>query len=109
MTKATKEKTIENITYAGTQSVNRREIYMHGSIKIKLELKSDSIDYQSYARAYALDGLEWKLIYSIPYSEMKTRNKIQYDLRYRDNKIHLASCEFEQDVQRLKKYINEIL
>ena len=109
MTKATKEKTIENITYAGHQSINRREIYMHGEIRIKLELKSDNIDFQSYARAYALDGLEWKLIYSIPYSQMKTRHGIQYEVRYRDGREHLASQEFEQDVQRLKKYINEIL
>lgn len=103
------EKTIESIMYAGSQSINRREIYMLGKTKIKLELKSDSYKVQCYARAYALDGLEWKLIYSIPYSQMNTESELIYKIAYRNGNEEKAKNEFESDVQRLKKYIREIL
>lgn len=103
------EKTIESIMYAGSQSISRREIYMLGKTKIKLELKSDSYDMQCYAKAYALDGLEWKLIYSIPYSQMKTGAKLIYAVPYRNGNEEKAKNEFESDVQRLKKHIREIL
>ena len=107
MTAKTKtERTIESIVYEGSQSINRREIYELGDLKIKLELKSDTFDIQSYANAYALDGLEWKVIYSIPYSLMKTPIKLH--IKY-ENRINNAEKEFETDVQRLKKYIREIL
>ena len=97
------EKAIESIIYAESQSINYREIYMLGKTKIKLELKSDSYNEQSYATAYALDGLEWKLIYSIPYSQMKTESKLIYKMAYKND--NEAKNEFELDVQRLKEYI----
>lgn len=103
------EETIESIMYSGHQSISRREIYMLGKIKIKLELKSDSYEQQCYARAYALDGLEWKVIYSIPYSQMKTRNGLIYAFDYRNGNEEKAKKEFETDVQRLKKYVQQIL
>lgn len=103
------ENTIESIMYAGSQSISRREIYMLGKTKIKLELKSDSYEMQCYARGYALDGLEWKLIYSIPYTQMQTRNGLVYAVPYRNGNEEKAKKEFESDVQRLKKYIREIL
>lgn len=109
MTKAKTEKTIESIMYAGHQSISRREIYMLGNIRIKLDLKSDSYEQQCHAIAYALDGLEWKVIYSIPYSQMNTRNGLVYAVDYRNGNENRAKKEFETDVQRLKKYVQEIL
>ena len=109
MTKLKNEKIIESIMYAGHQSISRREIYILGNFKIKLELKSDSYECQSYARAYALDGVEWKLIYSIPYSKMKTGTKLIYATPYRNGNENKAKSEFDADVQILKDYVKEIL
>ena len=62
-TKKTTEKVIEDITYSSShQSISRRIIYEYKNLKIKLELQSDGYKRQCYARASALDGLEWKLI-----------------------------------------------
>lgn len=103
-----KETIIEKITYKGTQSINFREIYKLENKKIKLEIKSDSYDMQCYARAYILKDEKWELIYSIPYSEMNTQNGLSHHVTYRHN-TSAAEGEFNSDVQRLKKYIEEIL
>ena len=104
------EKIIEDITFSSSsQSISRRVIYEFKELKIKLELKSDSYQQQSYARASALDGLEWKTIYSIPYSEMRTPKGLCYCVPYRDEKAPNAKKEFDRDIDRLKKYVAEIL
>ena len=104
-----KEKIIEKITNRhDNQSIRHREIYEHKNLKIKLELESDSHDFQCYARAYVLDGLQWSLIYSIPHQEMQTPKALLYMLNYRNN-AQAAGIEFKADVDRLKKYIAEIL
>ena len=109
-TKTNKEKIIEDITFSSSgQSISRRVIYEFKDLKIKLELKSDSYIVQCYARAYALDGLEWKIIYSIPHSEMKTQKGLCYCVPYRNEKAPNAKNEFNRDIDRLKKYIAEIL
>lgn len=103
-----KETTIEKITYKGTQSINFREIYKLAEKKIKLGIKSDSYDMQCYARAYILKDEKWELIYSIPYSEMNTPKGLCYHITYRHS-TNSAEKEFKADVDRLKKYIKEIL
>ena len=103
-----KETTIEKITYKGTQSINFREIYKLDEKKIKLEIKSDSYDMQCYARAYILKDENWELIYSIPYSEMNTPNGLSHHVTYRSN-ASVAEKEFKMDIDRLKKYVKEIL
>ena len=90
-TKKTSEKVIEDITYSSShQSISRRVIYEYKNLKIKLELQSDGYKRQCYARASALDGLEWRLIYSIPHSEMKTPEGLCYCVPYRDEKAQNA-------------------
>ena len=108
MSKKTKEITIEKITYKGSQSINFREIYKLDEKRIKLEIKSDSYDQQCYARAYILKDEKWELIYSIPYSEMKTPNGLSHHITYKHN-ASKAENEFKTDIERLKKYIEEIL
>ena len=108
MSKKIKEITIEKITYKGSQSVNFREIYRLEEKKIKLEIKSDSFDMQCYARAYILKDEKWELIYSIPYSEMKTPHGLSHHLEYRKD-VRTAEKEFKADVEKLKKYTEEIL
>jgi len=104
----TKETIIEKITYKGSQSINFREIYKLDEKRIKLEIKSDSYDQQCYARAYILKDEKWELVYSIPYSEMNTPKGLCYHVTYRSNAT-AAEKEFKTDIDRLKKYVREIL
>lgn len=108
MSKKIKEITIEKITYKGSQSINFREIYKREEKRIKLEIKSDSYDQQCYARAYILKDEKWELIYSIPYSEMTTPKGLCYHVTYKSNAV-AAEKEFKTDIDRLKKYVGEIL
>lgn len=103
-----KETTIEKITYKGSQSISFREIYKLDEKRIKLDIKSDSYDQQCYARAYLLKDEKWELIYSIPYSEMNTPKGLCYHVTYRSNAA-AAEKEFKSDIDRLKKYVKEIL
>jgi len=102
------ETIIEKITYKGSQSINFRKIYKLEEKRIKLELKSDSYDMQCYARAYILKDEKWELIYSIPYSEMNTPNGLSHHITYR-HKASASEGEFKIDIDRLKKYVKEIL
>ena len=70
--------------------------------------KSDSYDQQCYARAYILNDEKWELIYSIPYAEMNTPKGLCYHVTYKSNVI-AAEKEFKTDIDRLKKYVGEIL
>ena len=74
-----------------------------------LELKSDSYRGQCYARASVLDNLEWRVIYFIPHAEMRTPEGFCHYLPYRDTKAPNAKKEFDKDIERLKKYISELL
>lgn len=103
-----KETTIEKITYKGSQSISFREIYKLNEKRIKLEIKSDSYDQQCYGRAYLLKDEKWEPIYSIPYSEMITPKGLCYHVTYRNNAM-AAEKEFKSDIDRLKKYVGEIL
>ena len=104
------EKIMEDITYASSnQSISRRVIYEFKNLKVMLELKSDSYRGQCYARASVLDNLEWRVIYFIPHAEMNTPEGLCHYLPYRDTKAPSAKKEFDKDIERLKKYISELL
>lgn len=104
------EKIMEDITYASSnQSISRRVIYEFKNLKVMLELKSDSYRGQCYARASVLDNLEWRVIYFIPHAEMRTPEGLCHYPPYRDTKAPNAKKEFDKDIDRLKKYISELL
>ena len=103
---------IEDITFESSgQSIDRRIIYEYKNTKIKLTLRSDSYKKQSYARAEALDGFEWKPIYSIPFALMKTPNELRYYKDFQPNNADFskASRYFDDDVKNLKSSIEKIL
>jgi hypothetical protein len=104
-----KKDTIEIITYkSNSQSISFREIYRLDDKKIKIEIKSDSYHQQCYARAYVLKNDEWSLIYSIPYTLMKTPEGLVYHSEYK-NKPALAEGQFNEDIQRLHHYVEKVL
>lgn len=114
-TTKTKTKTtdiIEDVSFESSkQSINRRVIYNYKNTKIRLSLKSDSYRQQCYAHAEALDGFEWKLIYSIPPTLMATPKDLRYYPQFQPHNADFSKAKsyFETDVQNLKKSIEKIL
>lgn len=111
-TKTKTTDTIEDVSFESSkQSINRRVIYNYKNTKIRLSLKSDSYRQQCYAHAEALDGLEWKLIYSIPPTLMATPKDLRYYSQFQPNNADFSKAKsyFETDVQNLKKSIEKIL
>ena len=103
---------IEDVSFKSSeQSINRRVIYNYKNTRIRLSLKSDSYELQCYARAEALDGFDWKQIYSIPPSLMTTPKDLRYypEFQHHNADFSKAKSYFETDVQNLKKSIEKIL
>lgn len=103
------ENTIEKICYtSSSQSISYREIYQLNDKKIKIEIKSDSYHNQCYARVSVLKDDDWNIIYTIPYSLMRTPEGLAYKNDYK-NKPETAEANFKADIQKLKTQIENIL
>lgn len=100
--KTIKREIIETVLSKGSQDIIYRHIYKENNLKIKLEIRSDGCKKQCYARAYVLSNLEWSLIYSIPYSEMKTQSELAY-------KNNVSEASFLNDKNLLQTRMTEIL
>lgn len=97
-----KREIIDTIISKGRQDATYTQYYKVDDLQIKIEIKSDSVDFQCYARAYVLKELEWILIYSIPYSQMKTPSKLYYQ-------PNLNNALFFKDRDKLREKIEQIL
>jgi hypothetical protein len=78
--------------------------------KIKIDIKSDSYDFQSHAKVYAFSPteLKWNVISSIAFSEMKTPAKLYYQIGY-NQAPDVVAPHFIQDTQELTKQAEDIL
>jgi hypothetical protein len=56
----------------GTQSLNFKGVYQLGDLKLAINIKRDSYDFQSYATitVWRPSDLSWSPVASIPYSKM---------------------------------------
>jgi hypothetical protein len=95
----------------GTQSANLTKIIKSESgLKIKIDIKSDSYDFQSFARVSVFNPseLKWNVISSIPFGNMSTPHKLFYSIQKNDNPA-ILSDKFKKDVEVLTKEAEEIL
>ena len=88
----------------GTQSFNFLGNYRIGNKSIKIEIKLDSYDFQSYARSYLFTDQGWELIYSMPYNNiMAVRKKLYYF------KFNECAKEFQIDESLILNISKKIL
>lgn len=73
--------------------------FLPGNIKIKIEIRRNAFDYQSYARASSFDGDKWNVIANIPHPFMQCMG-VKYnqtDVKakdfYKDEEELLTQCE----------------
>lgn len=91
-------KTIKENYFKGSQSMSFEGIYKLNDYKIKVEIKKDSYDAQSYGRIWIWKNLEWSFIASIPYSQLNVvLNGIYYGSEITSN----IKTIFEKDAKIL--------
>ena len=102
---------IDETYFNGSQSVNFKGIYKMNENKIKLSIKKDSYDKQSYARAYVFDKntLNWNLLDYIPYSQMQVNLKEVFCYRKADSLSFAEKMAFFDDIKTLKNKAKNIL
>lgn len=87
----------------GTQSVNFKEIRESDEgLKIQINIKSDSYDFQSHAivSVFSPTELKWNNLSSIHFSEMQTPPKLYYHVPPQGNPS-VVSGHFQSDIQQL--------
>jgi hypothetical protein len=63
----------------GRQSLNYQEIVKIGDDKVRIRIKSDSYDFQSYARIEVWGNEnKWNNIHNIPFANMATPPELYY-------------------------------
>lgn len=70
-------------------------------LKIKIEIKSDSYDFQSYARVSVFNSseLKWNGVDHIPFANMQTPPKLYYHVQQQNPNI--LSPYFTNDIKTL--------
>lgn len=100
----------------GRQSIDYREVLeletdsIHKQ-KLKIEMKSDSIDYQSYARISVWNGKEWSHLDSIHYTLVNFKSGLCHSfLNETASQVHQKNVGyFKQDQEKLLKRAYDIL
>lgn len=98
---------LEETINLGRVDVTARRILSLGDFKVRLTIKSDSCQFQSFARAevWSPATLSWNQVYSIHYSEMATRE----GLCHLPNKQGLKIDNFILDFNRLLTMVKKII
>jgi len=110
----TYEEVLEPELSLGRQSLNYVEVAkVVGDNVVKIVIKSDSVDFQCYAKALIFDPDKkvWNSLCSIPYGSMKTESKLYYHVRSGDLACHRRKYlhKFKKDRDKLIYMANKIL
>lgn len=96
---------LEETYFELSQSACFRKIFKLNDFKIKVEIKRNTYDMQSYAIAYVYSPTEmkWNSVYSIPYTNMLSLKVDAY------SKAELQKPLFVADVKTIEKQVELIL
>ena len=66
--------------FKGDQDWSLREVYTQGKFKVRIRIRRNAYDFQSYAVAevWSESELKWNQVHTIPYSQMKTLAEVTY-------------------------------
>lgn len=92
---------IETVISIGSQSIEYKEIIKYKGFKLRICIKSDSYDFQCFARIGLLKDLKWEVLEYIPHSEMQTESQLKYRPAYRGEGYKNAASEFLKDRNKL--------
>ncbi len=94
----------ENLGFGDQYAIFER-IFSFGDKKLKIVIKSDAYDSQSYARMYIFSptSMQWNILNDIHYSLMGTEHKLYY------KKPKVTTANFENDAKKLTDIAKVIL
>ncbi len=97
--------TLDKKISMGRQSVSYQELLDYNGKRICIKIKSDSFEFQCYAKVevYSMYTDSWNLLYSVPYSNMRTPNSLVY------KKNVSLDNSFEEDRIELLKLAIQVL
>ena len=113
MSKINEVKLISQQVSKGSQDVNYEEIFNIGDNALKINIKSDSYDFQCHAKVSWLNRKEhkWEVLHNIHHGRMKTQTSLCYHPEAQDmegNKQYFIS-EFWQDREELVKIAKQLI
>lgn len=96
----------------GTQSAHFIKIIEgDNGLKIKVDIKSDSYDFQSHAKVSVFDSkdLKWNIVDNVPHSNMKTPHKLYYHVPRPNGNASVLASHFVEDTHTLISHAEAIL
>lgn len=96
----------------GTQSAHFVKIIEgDNGLKIKIDIKSDSYDFQSHAKVSVFNPteLKWNIVDSVPHSNMKTPHKLYYHVSAPNKNASVLASHFIADTNTLISHAEDIL
>ena len=100
-------KTLSKEIGRGGHDLNYKETLAIGKDKVRIKIRSDSTDFQSYATVELFGNSKWNLIDYIHHSQMKTPHKLYYMVDKKD--IEKAEASFKADRDKLIKLVKDVL
>lgn len=73
-----KNSVISDRTWAGHQSWNRQVIENVGGKRVRLTVKVDAYDFQSWGKAELWNGEQWHTVHTIPGQQLQSFKKTSY-------------------------------
>jgi hypothetical protein len=104
----TKMKTLNKEVGLGRQDLNYKEIAEIAGHKVRVRIKSDSYDFQSYAIVEVFSELKWNQVDFIHFSQMNTPEGLYYKVD-RNGELSTSECHFKKDRDALIKIASEVL
>lgn len=98
-----KSNVISDRTWQGHQSWNREVIENIGGKRVRLTVKVDAYDFQSWAKAELWNGEKWNTIHHIPGQEIKSFGQVSYVSRSCDPKV------FDKDLNELRSVAKGVM
>ena len=94
----------ESVSKGQQDAIARRVLVLDGQFEVRLTVRSDSYDFQSYARAEVWNpvDLKWNIVHTIHFSDMLTPAGLVY-------RQGLSLANFHTDMERLLEATKEIL
>ena len=98
-----KPKAISDRTWQGQQSWNREVIESIDKSKVRMTVKVDAYDFQSYAKAELWKESGWVQVHKIPGQQLRTMKLISYVAR------DVRPAAFQGDIDELRRVAMEVI
>lgn len=98
-----KNNVISDRTWSGHQSWNREVIENIGGKRVRMTVKVDAYDFQSFAKSELWNGEKWHTVHKIPGQEVQAFKKISYVAPF------CSPATFDNDLAELRSVTKGVL